>query len=133
MLSAIGTHELELVRTEGGMRTTSMGQTKEVSARVYNEVPIGLCYFDQNLRYVHVNDRLASINGVSVEEHLGRKISEVLPDVAAGVESLLQRVIETGEPIVGGTVSAETPADPGNKRFFQHSYSANQGLDNLHR
>ncbi len=90
--------------------------------RNYKEAPIGLCYFDTNLRFLHINDWLAGINGMPVEEHLGRTISEVLPDVAAGVESQLRRVIETGEPIVGGTVDAKTPAHPGPTRTFEHNY-----------
>ena len=104
------------------MGTTSTGQTQEVLARIYKEAPIGLCEFDTSLQYTHINDWLASINGISVEEHLGRKISEVLPDVAAGIETQLRLVLETGEPVVGGTVDAETPARPGVKRTFQHNY-----------
>ena len=104
------------------MRKTSTGQTQEISARIYQEVPIGLCYFDTYFRFVHINDRLASINGVSVGEHLGRTIIEVIPDVATGVEWQLQQVFETGVPIFGGTVDAETPAQPGITRTFRHSY-----------
>ena len=78
---------------------------------------------DSDLRYVHINEWLAAVNGISVQEHLGRTIGEVLPDVAAGVESLLRQVIATGEPVVDGIVEAETPARPSVKRIFQHSYS----------
>ncbi len=54
--------------------------------QVYKEAPIGLCCLDTNLRYVHINHWLAAINGLSVEEHLGRTVREVLPNVAAGIE-----------------------------------------------
>ena len=94
----------------------------EAVQRIYKEVPIGLCHFDTDLRYWHINEWLAALNGLSVEDHLGRSIGEVLPHVAAGVESQLRHVIETGEPILGGTVDAETPAQPGVTRSFQHSY-----------
>ena len=90
--------------------------------RIYKEVPIGLCYFDLDLRYRHINDWLAALNGLSVEDHLGRSIGEVLPHVAAVVEPQLRRVIETGDPIVGATVDAETAAQPGVTRSFQHDY-----------
>ncbi len=92
--------------------------------QVYRTAPIGLCLLDTELRYRHVNEWLASINGLSVEAHLGRTISEVLPDVSAGVESLLRRVMETGEPVLEGVVEAGTPASPHQKRIFQHSYHA---------
>lgn len=71
---------------------------------VYRTAPIGLCLFDTELRYRHINEWLASINGLSVEAHLGRTISEVIPDVSAGVESLLRRVMETGEPVLDGVL-----------------------------
>ncbi len=90
--------------------------------RNYKEAPIGLGVFDPNLCYVHINDWLAEINGVPVEEHLGRTVREVLPDVAEGVEPQFRQVIETGEPILGGTVEAETPARPGIRRMFRHNY-----------
>jgi PAS domain S-box-containing protein len=91
---------------------------------MFAEAPIGLCCFDTNLRFVFINNFLAELNGISVEEHLGRSIREVIPDVAAGVEGQLRHVIETGEPIVGGEVDAETRAHPARIRSFQHHYYA---------
>ena len=97
-------------------------QLSEEMHRIYNEVPIGLCNFDTDLRYQHINDWLAALNGLSVDDHLGRSMGELLPRVAAGVESQLRHVIETGKPILGGTVDTETPAQPGVTRSFQHNY-----------
>jgi PAS domain S-box-containing protein len=77
---------------------------------------------DLELRYIHINTWLATINGLSVEEHLGRTIGEVLPEVAASVEPLLRQVIETGEPIVDGMVEVGSSAQAGAERMFQHSY-----------
>ena len=91
---------------------------------MFAQAPIGLCCFDRTLRFVFINDYLAAINGISVGEHLGRSIHEVIPDVAAGVEEQLRQVFEMGEPIIGGEVDAETPAQPGRIRSFQHHYYA---------
>ncbi len=102
-------------------RDSSQRQSPDLS-QFYKSVPVGLCCLDLDLRYVHINEWLAAINGISVQEHLGRTIGEVLPDVAAGVESLLRQVIETGEPILDGTVESQTQAQPEIKRIFQHSY-----------
>ena len=44
-------------------------QLAEELLRVFAEAPVGLCYFDTNLQFAYVNDRLAEINGVPVEEH----------------------------------------------------------------
>ncbi|MFB3062212.1 MAG: PAS domain-containing protein, partial [Candidatus Binatia bacterium] len=96
---------------------------------LYQEAPIGLCSLDTNLRYLHINDWLAKLNGLPVEAHLGRTIREVLPDVAAGVEQQLRKVMETGEPIIDGRVDAETPAHPGVIRNFLHHYHPNRSED----
>ena len=90
--------------------------------RIYENSPVGLCYLDTDFRFIHVNNRVAEFNGIPAEEHLGRTIGELIPDVAAGVEAQLQQVIDTGEPIIGGTVEAKTSARLGLKRHFQHSF-----------
>ncbi len=89
---------------------------------IYKEAPIGLCSFDTHLRYIQINDWLAALNGLPIEAHLGRTLREVLPEVAAGVEHQLREVMETGDPLVDGGADAETPAQPGVVRTFQHSY-----------
>ncbi len=115
----------------GGRSTdgsATMGMSMEVEdyekllKQVYRTALIGLCLFDTELRYRYINEWLASINGLSVEAHLGRTISEVIPDVSAEVESQLRGVMETGEPVLYGGVEAVTPASPHQKRIFQHSY-----------
>ncbi len=92
--------------------------------KIYKHLPVGLCYFDSKLRYIHVNDWLAKINGIPAEKHLGRTITEVIPEIAAEVTAQLQQVIDTGEAIYRGTVVAETPAQPGVQRHFEHGYFA---------
>ena len=92
--------------------------------KIYKEAPVGLCYLDTDLRFLHVNDWLARINGVPVEKHIGRTIQDVLSDVAEGVEPQFRQVIETGEPILQGRVHAETAAHPGVKRHYIHNYNS---------
>ncbi len=99
------------------------------SAETFSDAPVGLCWFDTKLRFVYINDWLAAINGLSVKEHLGRTIGEVLPDVGARIESQLLHVIETGQPILQGTVSGATPAHPKVKRHFEHNYRAVKSND----
>ncbi len=103
-------------------KTTDSDRLLNDILAMYKEAPIGLCVFDQKLRFRHINNWLAEINGVPAEEHLGHSIFEILPDVAQGIEQQLLRVFETGDPIIGGKVEAETPAHPGIKMVYQHSY-----------
>ena len=65
---------------------------------IYDGVPIGLGFLDRDLRYVNVNQRLAEMHGVSIEGHLGRKASEVLPHLFPEVEPFFRRAL-AGETI----------------------------------
>jgi PAS domain S-box-containing protein len=87
-----------------------------------DRAPVGLAFVDRDLRFVKVNEALATIDGVPVEQHLGRTVSEAVPDLAAFVEPLYRHVLETGEPIHGREVSGETAASPGERRYFLASY-----------
>ncbi len=97
--------------------------------RLYAAAPVGLCYFDKDLRFLYINEWLARINGLSVKAHLGKTIGEVLKDVATGVVPQLRHVLQTGEPIIEGTVEAETPAHPGESRHYMHNYYPDKGKD----
>ena len=97
--------------------------------RQYAIAPVGLCYFDTDLRFLYVNEWLARINGLPVEVHLGKTIDEILEDVAAGVVPQLRLVLQTGEPIIEGTVEAETPAHPGESRHYMHNYYPDKTKD----
>ena len=96
---------------------------------LYSVAPVGLCYFDAELRFLYINEWLARINGLSADAHLGQTIDEVLKDVAAGVASQLRHVLETGEPIIEGEVEAETPAHLGEKRHYMHNYYPDKSSD----
>src|SRR5690242_18979421 len=64
--------------------------------------PIGIGFADRSLRFVRVNDAFARFNGISPEAHVGRPVRELLPARALAVaEPLIQRVFETGEPVLG--------------------------------
>ncbi|MGO9640280.1 MAG: ATP-binding protein, partial [Candidatus Acidiferrales bacterium] len=62
--------------------------------------PIGLAFVDRNGRVVRVNQVFAGLTGVSVSHHLGRTLTDLLPQaVAAEIESAVQRVFSSEEPV----------------------------------
>ena len=75
---------------------------------VYDGAPIGLAFVDQNLRYVNLNKRLAEMNGIAIENHLGRQVSEVIPNLFPHVEPYLKRAL-CGEVITD--VEAKVPGN----------------------
>ncbi|MEH2210732.1 PAS domain S-box protein [Nostoc sp.] len=70
--------------------------------------PVAVCFLDRELQYIRINQVFADINGLTIEEHLGRKFREVLPAMAAELEPQLQRVLDTGEPLLNMEISGET-------------------------
>jgi PAS domain S-box-containing protein len=89
---------------------------------IYATAPVGLCFVDTDLQYLSINERLAEINGRSVEEHLGRTVREVIPQIADTVEPVCRRVIETGEPALNVEQSVESASEPGAARHFISSF-----------
>lgn len=52
---------------------------------------------DPELRYLYLNEALADVNGLPVEDHLGRPMPEVIPGSGASAE-VAREVIRTGRP-----------------------------------
>ncbi len=75
--------------------------------------PVGMGFFNRELRYVHINPVLATLNGKPREEHLGRHLREMLPETeeAVHVERLLRQTLERGEPLLNGELVV--PPRPG--------------------
>ncbi|BAU63670.1 multi-sensor hybrid histidine kinase [Stanieria sp. NIES-3757] len=89
---------------------------------IYQSAPIGLNVLDADLRFVRINQRLAEMNGLPVEYHLGRTVREVLPLLADTAEPVLQTILATGEPLLNVEISGETPAQPGVQRTWLESF-----------
>jgi PAS domain S-box-containing protein len=92
-------------------------QLMEIEA-IYQTAPIGLTILDRQLRYVRINQRLAEINGIAAEAHIGRTMREIVPTVADENEPLLNSVFTTGEPLLNIEISGETEAQPGVQRTW---------------
>ncbi|PSR13981.1 histidine kinase [filamentous cyanobacterium CCP3] len=74
--------------------------------------PVGIAFFDRELRYLHVNEALAAVNGIPLSEHLGRRFCDVLPAWAPVISPILRRVMDTNEPLLNQEVSGVTsPSD----------------------
>lgn len=102
--------------SDGGRLTLALLDTLLQSA------PVGLGFVDRELRFVRVNEKLAAMNGPSVEEHQGRRIDEVVPGLAHIVVPILERTLATGEASVDFDLTGETLAAPGDVRHWIASY-----------
>jgi PAS domain S-box-containing protein len=90
--------------------------------------PVGMAILDTDARYVNLNEELASINGVTVADHLGKHPSEVLPGpLGETSDKQVRRILETGQPIVNEEISGETLGETGVTRHWLRSMFAVYG------
>ncbi|MFP6789749.1 MAG: PAS domain-containing protein [Thalassolituus sp.] len=83
---------------------------------------MGVAILDSDLCYRAINATLAQFNGVSVEGHIGRSVSEILPKLAPIVVPALQAVLTTGESLVDIEIKGETPSTLGRIGVWKASY-----------
>src|ERR1700750_839493 len=76
---------------------------------IYDTAPIGLAFLSPDCRYLHINQRLTEICGISVEGHLGRTVRDCVPALAPAVEGIVRSIMETGDPVTGIEVYGQRP------------------------
>jgi PAS domain S-box-containing protein len=84
--------------------------------------PVAIGFWDRELRFVRLNEALAQLNRLPAEEHLGRTLAEVIPNLAPTLEPLYRRVLETGEPVVHEESTDGEARGPGEERHWLSSY-----------
>jgi diguanylate cyclase (GGDEF)-like protein len=106
------------VRALVSQRTEALNQRTEELETVYRSAPVGLAVLDRDLRYRHVNERLAEFNGVPVDAHIGKTPREVVPWVADAAEALGRRIITTGEAVQNFEFHSGPDVLLGGERFY---------------
>lgn len=99
-------------------------RTDAVLKAVFDAAPVGLGVWDRDFRFVHINRKLAEMNGLPAEAHIGRTVQELLPDLddPAGIHEIWTQILETGEPKSDIEVSGTTPANPGMTRHWREQF-----------
>ena len=90
--------------------------------QVYSTAPVGLVFVDRELRIIRINEKLAEIDGLSVLEHLGRPLEEIVPNLIDQLRSVYQPVLDTGRPALNVPIHGTTRAQPGIERDWLGSY-----------
>jgi PAS domain S-box-containing protein len=80
---------------------------------IYNSAPMGLCVLDCDLRYLRINKSMAEMNGFSPQEHIGKSIHEMVPDLSQQGEAIAKEIFQTGKAVsmeMNGTTAAQDGA-----------------------
>jgi PAS domain S-box-containing protein len=79
---------------------------------LFRATPAGLALFDRDLSFVRINQGLADIHGIPPGAHLGRRLRDLLPELAPAMEATLCDVLESGEArtveVSGRTAASST-------------------------
>lgn len=99
----------------------TLRQSQALLDAIFESAPVGLGFWDRDLRYFRVNRQLARINGLDPDAHIGKTPKELLPGLE-GVDDLLSlwRKIVDGESAACTTeVTGATPAEPNGRRHWR--------------
>jgi PAS domain S-box-containing protein len=72
--------------------------------------PVGIAFVDRELRVQRMNEKMAAMKGVPLEQQVGRSMADVTPDRWPQIEPFYRRVLETGQPVVNREVGGESAA-----------------------
>jgi PAS domain S-box-containing protein len=89
---------------------------------IYDTAPIGLAFLSPDCRYLQINQRLTDICGISVEDHLGQSVREMVPNIAEQVETLVQSIVANGQPVTGIEVNGQRADGVGADRCWLTSW-----------
>ncbi|MFH1145108.1 MAG: PAS domain-containing protein [Candidatus Eisenbacteria bacterium] len=88
------------------------GGVPEEVENLYRHAPLGLCAFDTALRWIRINERMAAMTGFPAEAHIGKRVRDLLPELADLIEGPMREVIATGRPRIGVEISSGAPGAP---------------------
>ena len=84
--------------------------------------PFGIAFYDPGFRFQRINSALATINGAPVDAHLGRRLEEMIPELAPTIRPILERVLASGEVESDILIEGRTPAVQTPRRWLVTYY-----------
>lgn len=114
--------ELERLNKQLADSRRHAGQSLAMLETLLSSAPFGIAFVDLDCRILHINGILASVNGASIEQHRGRRVAEVVPDIWPQLEPVYRAVIDTGMPVLNQEVERPTAATSEEHRVWLASY-----------
>jgi serine phosphatase RsbU (regulator of sigma subunit)/PAS domain-containing protein len=123
-----GGRECFLVSAREQHREWTMGQS--VLDGFLTRSPVGMAVLDLELRYVWLNDTLERFGGVPRRQRLGLRLSDLLPGLQAEtIETLMRKVLATGQPVTDYEYLGWSWADPHRRHAYSSSFFPLVGAD----
>ena len=99
----------------------------------FRAAPVGLVVHDRDMRYVSINDALATMNGLPAEAHLGKTPGDTVPELAPSILALFEEVVERNTAVLDRPVSSSHPGVPGRIQHRRTSMFPIPGMDGKRR
>lgn len=95
-------------------------QARQLAA-MYDASPIGLAVLDMELRYVRINEQLEQLNGIPASAHIGRSVTEMIPDLSDQALAAFNRVL-AGEELTNIELVGPTRARPDQTSVWRQNW-----------
>jgi PAS domain S-box-containing protein len=115
---------LQFASTQGSRQPA--GQVPSFAAELgalYASTAVGVGLIGRDLTFIRVNAALAAMNGIPPEDHVGRKVGDLLPGLEDAARDLMERLAATRRPIGPFDLVGETPAQPGVRRVWSETWT----------
>ncbi len=120
--TAIDIHDATELARELRNEVHSATRTLVTLQTLQSKAPIGFGFVDRDFRRVIVNEALASFNGMTVAEQVGRLVPDLSPLNWSLLEPLYRRVLDTGAAVLDVEVDGPSETDPLQPRHWLLSY-----------
>jgi PAS domain S-box-containing protein len=112
-------------------RTEELIDSKAQLSGFFTSAPVGMGIVDHQLRYIQVNQVLADMNYRSIDEHLGKTLQEVVPEISAMAEGLYRQVLQTGKILLNQEISSVTRDKSAGIKTWLTSFFPIFNVDNI--
>jgi PAS domain S-box-containing protein len=114
--------ELEAVHEELRQAQRQTAESLTLLETLQSTAPVGFGFVDRDFRIRQMNETLAAVNSLPVEEQLGRTVAEVVPELWPQIEPIYRHVLESGEAVLNQDVQGEVPSAPAEIHHWLASY-----------
>ncbi|MEG5063943.1 PAS domain S-box protein [Microcoleus sp. B3-A4] len=108
--------------TEAQQALSQTSQSFALIDALLEASPLAICFLDREMRFIRINQVLAELNGLPIEQHLGQDFRQLLPEHAAKFAPIIQQVLETGQPVLNLEMSGEPHGKPGYFGYWLANY-----------
>ncbi len=99
----------------------ALRESEELLSAFFTQSPVGMSLFDEELRYVRVNETTALYAGRPVHDMLGKTLAETIPAKEAAYGPYLRGVIENGTAFPNVEFEVVLPGRPKERTEFMAS------------